>query len=120
MKGRVLIAAALILALLSGGAVCRGHVERCCGEVERLLALAEADGQPTALKEAMAVWESNLPLLSCVLNHDRLERVGEGLARADGFLEAGDRSAFSAQIGALRYLLEDIREYDDIRLQTLL
>lgn len=120
MRWRVLTAAVLILSLLSGGAVCRGQVGACCGEVERLLELAEDGLRPAMLKEAALVWEENLPLLSCVLTHDRLERVGEGLARAEAFLLAGDRAAFSAQIGALRYLLDDIREYDHIRLQTLL
>ena len=120
MRWRVTIAAALILAVLLGGTVCRAEVQRRCGLVETLLLRAAAELRPELLEEADRLWERGLPLLSCLLPHDRLERVGEGLARAEGFLKAGDRPAFSAQIAALLYLLDDIREYDYINFQTLL
>ena len=120
MRWRVTIAAALILAVLLGGTVCRAEVQRRCSLMEKLLLQAAAELQPELLEEADRLWEQGLPLLSCLLPHDRLERVGEGLARAEGFLKAGDRPAFSAQIVALLYLLDDIREYDYINFQTLL
>ena len=120
MRWRVMMASVLILALLSGGVVCRSLVERRCREVEALLRQAEAELQPMRMEEAGRLWEQGLPLLSCLLSHDRLERVGEGLARAESLLRTGDRSAFSAQIAALLYLLDDIREYDHINSQTLL
>ncbi|MBR5536279.1 MAG: DUF4363 family protein [Clostridia bacterium] len=120
MRWRVLIAAILIVALLVGGGVCRRKVGVCCGEVAELVKLARAELRPEPLEEAARIWERRLPLLSCVLTHDRLERVGEGLARAEGFLRAGDRGNFLAQIDGLLYFLDDIREYDHIRLQALL
>ena len=120
MRWRVLIAAVLIVALLVGGGVCRQKVGACCGEVAGLVEQARAELRPEPLEEAARIWEWRLPLLSCVLTHDRLERVGEGLARAESLLRLGDEGAFAAQIDALLYLLDDIREYDHIRLQTLL
>ena len=120
MRWRVTIAAALILAVLLGGTVCRTKVQQQCGLVETLLLQAETELRPELLEEADRLWERGLPLLSCLLPHDRLERVGEGLARAEGFLKAGDRPSFFAQIEALLYLLDDIREYDYINFQTLL
>ncbi len=120
MQWRVLTAVALILALLAGGMICRGAVADSCGAVEAMLRQAKASPAPESLERARALWESRLPLLSCVLTHDRLERVGEGLARAAGCLQAGDAAAFAAQIESLLYLLDDIREYDHINAQTLL
>ena len=120
MRWRVTIAAALILAVLLGGTVCRAEVQRRCSLMEKLLLQAAAELRPELLEEADRLWGRGLPLLSCLLPHDRLERVGEGLARAEGFLKAGDRSSFFAQIEALLYLLDDIREYDYINFQTLL
>jgi hypothetical protein len=120
MRWRVTIAAALILAVLLGGTVCRTKVRQQCSLVETLLLQAAAELRPELLEEADRLWERGLPLLSCLLPHDRLERVGEGLARAEGFLKAGDRPSFFAQIEALLYLLDDIREYDYINFQTLL
>lgn len=120
MKWRVLTAVALILALLVGGVTVRRVVSDTCREVERLLQRTEIDLQPGPLEEAQDLWERRLPLLSCVVMHDHLERVGEGLARADGYLQAGEQAGFRAQIKGLLYLLDDIREYDHINVQTLL
>ena len=89
-------------------------------EVAELVECARDELRPEPLEEAARLWEQRLPLLSCVLTHDRLERVGEGIARAESLLRLGDAGDFAAQIDALLYLLDDIREYDHIRLQSLL
>ena len=120
MRWRVMIAAVLIVALLAGGVVCRRKVGICCGEVAALVEQAQIELRPEPLQEAARLWKQRLPLLSCVLTHDRLERVGEGIARAESLLRLGNAGDFAAQVNALLYQLEDIREYDYIRLQTLL
>lgn len=120
MRWRVTIAAALILAVLLGGTVCRTKVQQQCGLVETLLLQAAAELRPELLEEADRLWERGLPLLSCLLPHDRLERVGEGIARANGYLQTGEQAGFRVQIEGLLYLLDDIREYDYINFQTLL
>lgn len=120
MKWRVLTAVVLILALLVGGVMFRRAVSDTCRQVGTILQQAGADMQPGTMEAARELWEGRLPLLSCVVAHDRLERVGEGLARANGYLQAGARGAFRGQIEGVLYLLEDIREYDDITVQTLL
>ena len=114
MRWRVLTAVLLIVALLAGGIAFRWVVNDTCRRVENLLR------QSGPLEEAQALWERRLPLLSCVITHDRLERVGEGLARANGYLQTGEQAGFRVQIEGLLYLLDDIREYDHINVQTLL
>ena len=120
MKWRVLTAVALILALLVGGVTVRRVVSNTCREMESLLQQAEIDLQSGTLEAAQDLWEQRLPLLSCVVMHDHLERVGEGLARAEGYLQTGEQAGFRAQIESLLYLLDDIREYDHINVQTML
>ncbi len=56
MRWRVMMASVLILALLSGGVVCRSLVERRCREVEALLRQAEAELQPMRMEEAGRLW----------------------------------------------------------------
>ena len=120
MRWRILTAAVLIFILLAGGWFLQRTVAHACGEIESMLRQAKSDLRPEGVEAARVQWESKLPLLSCVVAHDRLERVGEGLARAEGYLRAGERADFAAQIEAVLYLLDDIREYDHINLQTLL
>ena len=119
MRWRVTIAAALILAVLLGGTVCRTKVQQQCGLVETLLLRAAAELRPELLEEAGRLWERGLPLLSCLLPHDRLERVGEGLARAEGQFSAGETAAAADQIRMVLYLLGAVREYDHINLKNL-
>ena len=120
MTWRILAAAGLIVVLLAGGVLLRGAVADTCAAVGKLLEQAAADRDPETLDSALALWEERLPLLSCAVTHDRLERIGEGIIRAKGCLEAGTEPAFRVQLASVLYLLEDIREYDDINVRTVL
>lgn len=125
MQWRVLTALVLIGLIVAGGLVCRQQVAVCCDKVEVLLRQAEVqlEDDPAlsaeALEQAMLLWEEDLPLLSALLNHGRLENVGRDLSRGLGYVETGDPSGCLAQIGAALYLLDDIREYDHIDWKTL-
>lgn len=125
MQWRVLMALGLIGLILFGGLFCRENVADRCDQVADLLrqvqSQLEGDDSPSPeiLEQAMALWEKNLPVLSALLSHDRLENVGRDLSRGLGYLHVGDRPGCLAQIDAALYLLDDIREYDHVDWKTL-
>ena len=119
MRWRVLVAIVLLCAILTSGMLCRRQVIHCCDDVIALL--QSTDGAPARqqLEDALERWEKALPLLSSLLHQDRLERVGQSLSCALGFLQGGDEAGCLAQTATAVYLLRDIREYDDILWQIL-
>ena len=117
MRWRVVASAGILAAILVGGLLCRGAVERHCQRMETLLLRAEA-GEERALGQAVSLWETRLGFLSVLVHHEKLEAVGESLARAEGAFAAADPAA-AAYCHAARYLLSDIREYDHINLKNL-
>lgn len=121
MRWRVIVAAALLLGTLGVGLWCRAEVADHCRRIEGLAARVQADaGDRAALEEALTLWEERLPFFSSLLNHEVLEQVGTCLTRANGCLSAGDRAGCMEQLDAALYLLDDIREYDDINWKNLL
>lgn len=121
MRWRVTVAAGLLLATLAGGLWCRTEVAGHCRKIEALVQqVQDAPDDRTPLLTAQALWEERLPFLSSLLNHEVLEQIGTCLARAEGCLLAGDRAGFMEQLDAALYLLDDIREYDDISWKNLL
>lgn len=121
MRWRMVAAAALLLGTLCAGLWCREAVADHCRRVEGLVARVQADaGDRAALEEALALWERRLPFLSSLLNHEVLEQVGACLSRARGCLIQGDEAGCMEQLEAALYLLDDIREYDDINWKNLL
>ncbi len=119
MGWRVWVAAALLLAILGGGLVCRTLVADHCRQVEDLLRQAR-EGRMEPLEQALELWERRLPFLSSLLNHEVLEEVGACLARARGRLESGDRAGCREEIEGALYLLDDVREYDRVSGKNLL
>ena len=119
MRWRILTATILLCATLAGGFICRRQVIQSCDDVLALLQSADSTPSQTQLEEALAHWENALPLLSSLLHQDRLERVGQSLSCALGYLQGGDEAGCLAQLGTAVYLLRDIREYDDILWQIL-
>ncbi len=115
---RVAAAAALLAAVLGGGLFFRGEVRAHCRQVEGLILQGTED--PAALERATDLWEAGLPTLSSLLNHEPLEEVGLALARAKGALQAGDSALAESLLAAALYLLDDIREYDDISWKNLI
>ncbi len=121
MRWRVVVAAALLLGTLGTGLWCRAEVAAHCRRVEELTTRVQQDPEnAAALDQALNLWEARLPFLSSLLNHEVLEQVGTCLARARGCLSAGDRAGCLEQLDAALYLLDDIREYDDINWKNLL
>lgn len=121
MRCRVIVASLLLLGIMGTGLWCRGEVADHCRKIEALAARVQADpGDQEALEEALDLWEERIPFLSTLLNHELLEQVGVGLARAEGCLLASDRSGCLEQLQAVLYLLDDIREYDDMNWKNLL
>ena len=118
MRWRVVVSAVLILSLLIGGVLCRAAVERYCGTVEALLQ-ASLSGDQRQLTLAQDLWETRLGLLSTLIDHEKLERVGEGIARAEALSSAGETVAAADQIRTVLYLLGAVREYDHINLKNL-
>lgn len=116
MRWRVLTALLLIGMIVTGGIYCRSKIAGICGQMEDLL---EQPPDHAALDEALQLWEDSLPMLSTLLHHQRLDEVGQSLARAAGALQQGDSGQYTAQIYALLYMLNDIREYDHINWKTL-
>lgn len=116
MRWRVLTALLIIGMIMTGGIYCRSRIAEICEQMEVLLR-QQPDG--TALDDALQLWEDSLPLLSSLLHHQRLDEVGQNLARSAGVLQAGDSGQYTAQIHALLYMLSDIREYDHISWKTL-
>lgn len=121
MLWRVVVAAALLLGTLGTGLWCRAEVAAHCQQVEQLAMQVRSDPQMDhALEQALILWEERLPFLSSLLNHEVLEQVGAYLSRARGCLSAGDVAGCMEQLDAAFYLLDDIREYDDINWKNLL
>ena len=121
MRWRVIVAAGLLLGTLFAGLWCRSQVTDHCHRIESLAARVRDDpGDRAALEEAIILWDRRLPFLSSLLNHEVLEQVGTALARAESCLLAGDRAGCMEQLDAALYLLDDIREYDDINWKNLL
>ena len=118
MRWRVAVSMALILALLVGGVFCRIVVEQHCRAVEELLQ-SWLSGDHRQLARARGLWEKRLGLLSALIDHEKLEKVGEGLARAEGQFSAGETAAAADQIRMVLYLLGAVREYDHINLKNL-
>lgn len=118
MRWRVAVSMALILALLMGGVFCRLMVEQHCRAVEALLQ-SWLSGDHRQLAWAQDLWEKRLGLLSTLIDHEKLEKVGEGLARAEGQFSAGETAAAADQIRMVLYLLGAVREYDHINLKNL-
>lgn len=121
MRWRVWVAAALLLGTLGAGLWCRSLVADHCREIEGLVTRAQSDPQDeAALEEALNLWEERLPLLSSMLNHEVLEQVGTCMSRAKARLSAGDFAGYKEQLAAVMYLLDGIREYDDMNWKNLL
>ena len=118
MRWRVAVSMALILALLMGGVFCRLMVDRHCRAVEALLQ-SWLSGDHRQLARAQDLWGKRLGLLSTLIDHEKLEKVGEGLARAEGLYAAGEAAAATEQIRTALYLLGAVREYDHINLKNL-
>ena len=117
MRWRVLIAFGIIAGILAAGLNFRIHVTNCCNEIEALLLQSEPSLQQ--LEQALNLWEKEVPLLSALLHHDLMERVGQELSRGLGLLKSGDLPGCKGQIDIILYLLDDIRDYDDISFKTL-
>ena len=118
MRWRVVVSAVLILSLMAGGLLCRAAVERHCCTVEELLQ-ASLSGNWGQLARAQSLWEEHLGLLSVLIDHEKLEAVGECIARAEGLFSAGEISSAADQIRTVLYLLSAVREYDHINLKNL-
>ena len=121
MRWRVLTALTIIGLIVAGGLICRSRVAQTCRQAEALLQAQRQSAAPDreALEQALALWEDSLPLLSSLLHHQRLEEVGQGLSRCLGALGANDTGTCLAQIDAVLYALDDIREYDHILWKTV-
>ena len=119
MRWRVLTALLIIGLILTGGIYCRSRIEQTCEQMDELLLQQKELPDPDVLNEALLLWEEQLPLLSTLLHHQRLDEVGQSLARSTGALQAGDFGQYIAQIDSILYMLSDIREYDHINLKTL-
>lgn len=119
MRWRVLTALLLIGSIVAGGLFCRSIVAQTCRQVESLLRQPNDQLNQEALEQALQLWEDALPILSTLLHHQRLEEVGQGLARSLGALRAGDIGGCTAQMDGVLYELDDIREYDHINWKTL-
>lgn len=119
MRWRVLTAVFIISSILLGGIACRSKVEKTCQEMEELLIRQAEQPELAVLDKALSLWEEQLPLLSTLLHHQRLDEVGQSLARSTGALQAGDVGQCMAQIHSVLYMLEDIREYDHINFKTM-
>lgn len=121
MRWRVTVASLLLLGIVGTGLWCRGAVADHCRRIETLAARVQADpGDQAALDEALELWKDRIPFLSTLLNHELLEQVGVGLSRAQSCLSSGDRAGCLEQLQAVLYLLDDIREYDDMNWKNLL
>ena len=121
MGWRVVVAVVLLLGTLAAGQVCRLAVVERCRRVEELAVQVQADPNDRApLEEALTWWETGLPFLSSLINHAILEQVGLALTRANSYLLAGDEAGCLEQLAVAMYLLDDIREYDDISWKNLL
>lgn len=118
MRWRVMVSAALILSLLVGGVLCRTVVEGHCRTVEALLQAA-LSGDREQLERARSLWEKRIGLLSTLIDHEKLEAVGEILARAEILSDEGQASAAADQIRTVLYLLGTVREYDYINIKNL-
>jgi len=119
MRWRVLMALTIIGLILAGGLYCQDRVTNICIQMEQLLLQARAQRAPEPLKQACTLWESNIPLLSTLLHHQRLDEVGQNLSRSMGALTSADIGQCIAQIDSILYMLADIREYDHINWKTL-
>jgi len=118
MRWRVVVSAALILSLLVGGVLCRTVVEGHCRTVEELLQAA-LSGDRGQLAQARNLWEKRIGLLSTLIDHAKLEAVGEALSRAEALSDDGKSSAAADQIRTALYLLGTVREYDHINIKNL-
>lgn len=124
MQWRVITAMILLAAIFLGGLAARDWAgKQCLQTAQPLETLADQleSGQPDPdlLSLAKARWEAGLPLLSSLISHDRLEQVSRLLAQAEGFLWTGEQAECAAQLRELCCLLEAIRQYDQITLQTV-
>ena len=121
MGWRVAVAVVLLLGTLAAGQVCRLAVDEYCSAIETLVAQVRNNPDDRApLEEALGRWEARLPFLSSLINHAILEQVGLALTRANSCLLAGDEAGCLEQLAVAMYLLDDIREYDDISWKNLL
>ncbi len=126
MRWHTITACLLLAAILLGGVLFSHHVSARCDQMSDLLSRSRdvviQTGHDTdaRLKEAEALWQNELPLLSALLIHDRIDQISQTFAEARGFLEAENFDEYLAVLGDLLFSLRMVGDYDALSLRNLL
>ncbi|MEA5040375.1 MAG: DUF4363 family protein [Clostridiaceae bacterium] len=118
MRWRVWVAMALLAAILVGGIITLRLTDRLCSHLAASLDAAYSDGY--GFEEAYAFWRKYTSFFSALVNHDRVDEISQGFARAQAFLAAGTADEYRAEVESLLLQLSLIMEYDHPTVRSLL
>lgn len=119
--GAALLITLLILCLCSGALMERTHLAQA-EELDRAARLALADrweGAESAFLKAKDNWESSVPLVAALTDHEPMDEIEGFYGELEVFLQLRDAASFSASCRYLAAQLDALGKSHSFNLQNL-